>query len=98
MTFGLNASQLHLMQVMIVNPLKELGCKVWLFGSRARGDFTPYSDVDIMVESQKDMMREISIIREKMSNSNFPFKIDIVAYSDFAEAYKSSFEKDKILL
>jgi len=52
--------------------------EVYLFGSRARGDNTPFSDVDIAVHSESDIGEKLTLLRELLEESNFPFKVDIV--------------------
>jgi hypothetical protein len=49
-----------------------------------------------MVDTNKNLSSLIGQIEEELSNSNFPFKVDIVHLSDFAESYRPSFEKDKL--
>ncbi|MBE9540577.1 MAG: nucleotidyltransferase domain-containing protein [Proteobacteria bacterium] len=38
-----------------MNPLKNQGANVWIFGSRARGDHQEYSDLDLMVSADIDI-------------------------------------------
>ncbi len=57
---------------------KDQEVEVYLFGSRARGDFSPYSDVDIAIHSQKDLSEKLTLLREILKESNFPLKVDIV--------------------
>ncbi len=52
--------------------------KVYLFGSRARGDNTPHSDIDIAVESEVDVRIELTELREILEESLLPYKVDIV--------------------
>lgn len=95
MKFGLSESEYQFIESEVVLPLKKLGAQVWLYGSRARGDFKKFSDLDLMVESPKDLSRQIGDIQEKLTNSNFPYKVDLVQWSDFAESYKSGYLKDR---
>ena len=36
----------------------EMPCRVWLFGSRARGDWDGYSDTDLLVEAESAELAE----------------------------------------
>lgn len=98
MKFGLSESQYKFVLNTIVKPLNEQGGQVWCFGSRARGDFQRYSDLDLMVLSERDLSAQISNIRETLEKSNFPYKVDLVTYQEFAPSYRESFERDKILM
>ena len=96
MKFGLKKEQFEFIMQEVVIPLTNSGAKVWCYGSRARGDHKQFSDLDIMVESELDLSRQISMLKEKMSNSNFPYKVDLVEYKYFADSYKKLYEKEKV--
>jgi len=57
---------------------KNDNVKVYLFGSRARGDFRKYSDIDIAVESDNDLRDKIIELKEILEESNLIYKVDIV--------------------
>lgn len=57
---------------------KEENVKVYLFGSRAEGKNTPYSDIDLAFESDKDVSEKLSQLRYILEESNLPYKVDIV--------------------
>ncbi len=97
MKFGLNSDQYKFIKSTIVDPLARHGARVFCYGSRARGDYRPFSDLDLMVESGDLVGLNLGELMENIQKSNFPFKVDIVNYSDFAESYKQSYQKDKIL-
>ncbi len=95
MKFGLTETQYQYVLNTVVFPLTKKGATIWCFGSRARGDFNKYSDLDLMVESDTDLSRDISKILEVLQNSNFPLLVDLVLLSDFADAYKPSYIRDR---
>ena len=98
MKFGLTEEQFQYIQETVVDPLKDKGATIWIFGSRARGDYREYSDLDIMVESRADISASVGKIQEILESGNFPYKVDIVQNKDFAESYRESFEIDKVQL
>ena len=98
MKFGLTEQQYQYIQEVVVAPLKKLGATVWVFGSRARGDQTDFSDLDLMIESEGDIALSVGMLQETLENGNFPYKVDIVQSKNFAESYRESFEEDKIKL
>src|SRR5215475_108055 len=52
---------------------------IYLFGSRARGDYTDRSDIDIAIDLDRKMeIREIAKARGVLEGLNIPQKIDIV--------------------
>lgn len=74
--FGLKESEFYLIIEILKNYSKEIR---WakIFGSRARGDFKKYSDIDIAIEFKKDVLLEI---KDKFRESNLCFNIDIVDF------------------
>lgn len=97
MKFGLTQDQYKFIQTQVVHPLEKLGAKVWCYGSRARGDYRHFSDLDLMVETSHDISNSISQLQEFLVESNFPYKVDLVKLNDFADSYRNSFEQDKVL-
>jgi predicted nucleotidyltransferase len=95
MKFGLTPSQYQYLLKNLVSILIEKGAKVYCFGSRARGDFTSFSDIDLMVESENDLSFEIGELKEKMIKSNFPFKVDLVEKQKFSKNYLAQYDQDK---
>ncbi len=57
---------------------EEEDVKIYLFGSRAEGKNTPYSDIDLAFESDKDISKKLSQLRYILEESNLPYKVDIV--------------------
>ena len=96
--FGLKQDDLLYLRREVFEPLKAAGLKVFCFGSRARGDYKPFSDVDIMLEGMTSAEHEtlVSRIHEKLVNSNFPYKVDLVDHRNFASSYLDSYEREKI--
>ena len=94
MKFGLTQSQFEFIESEVVEPLQKSGAKVYVFGSRARGDYKPFSDLDLMVESTQRTAL-IGTLQEKLQESRFPFKVDLVHFSEFAEAYKNGYLKER---
>ncbi len=98
MKYGLTHQQLDYLNNQIVLPLKRQGATVYLFGSRARGTQHHFSDLDLLVESEKDLSNVISQITEIVEEGNFPYKVDIVQARSLADSYRSNVNHDKIKL
>lgn len=94
--YGLNKSQWKYLQKEVIEPLKISGATTYIFGSRARGDHQSHSDVDILVRSDKELMRLIGLISEKLEEGPFPYKIDIVEEKNLADSYRESVFRDRI--
>jgi len=58
------------------------GCRVYLFGSHARGEAGPHSDVDFLVVEPKVEGRHAEMVRLRRALRDFPAPIDVIVYSD----------------
>ena len=64
--------------------------KVVLFGSRARGDHLQTSDIDLGILPQGQPLsyqRKLALLRERLENSNIPYKVDIVDLSQVDDEF-----------
>lgn len=96
MKFGLNHNEYDFILNHVVIPIEKEGAKVFCFGSRARQTHRKFSDLDLMVEVEnKDLSKLVSEIRDYLTESNFPYKVDIVIYPEFTESYKPGYQRDK---
>jgi len=95
MKFGLTPEQYQFLLKHVIRPLETTGATIWCYGSRARGDHHQFSDIDLMVENEKNPEKELSQINEFLENSNFPYKVDLVWYGHFADSYKKNYKTDK---
>lgn len=100
MNFGLSENDYQLFQNEVVLPLKKTGLNLFIFGSRARGDFKNFSDFDLMYENcvTKEQDLKVAEVIENLSKSNFPYKVDLVKLEDFSLVYLDSYLKDRIQL
>lgn len=83
---------------MIVDFFKDDKVKIIIFGSRAREDNYPNSDVDIGIipYERLDAVR-IAILKERIENSNIPYKVEIVNFLEVSEEFKKEALKEVII-
>lgn len=101
MKFGLSDIQYEILKRFVIDPLKANKAQVYIFGSRARGQHHPFSDIDLLyVESpnQSIPLSEIAKMTEDVENSNLTIKVGLVNAASLAKSYRESVEQDKILL
>ncbi len=55
--------------------------KIYLFGSRAKGTASPYSDYDIAIESDTSLRKKFIEIKSLIEESQIPYKIDLIDLS-----------------
>lgn len=69
--------------------------KIYLFGSRARGDNSPSSDIDIALDvGRKIDLYELSLIKEEIEESTIPFTVDFIDLYNISEDFKKNILKD----
>jgi len=56
--------------------------QIFLFGSRARGDATEYSDVDIAIKGKKSLKTALAEARYAIEESQLPYKVDLIDLGD----------------
>ncbi len=99
MKFGLDEQEYEVLFKTLIQPLIDQGARVWVFGSRARGDYRPFSDVDILYELSSDQPLPKGFLfelKDSMDNSNFPYKVDLVERKEVAKSYRDQVEQDKV--
>lgn len=90
MKFGLEDRHWIFLNESLIQPLKDHGSKIWIFGSRAQGTHRSFSDVDILYSIDHELPAYfVGGALERIENSNFPFKVDLVLERDLADSYRA---------
>ena len=73
--------------------------EVWAFGSRAKRTSRTYSDLDIVILTPKPLSSAIrGPLVEDFSESDLPFRIDLLDWHTAPENFRRIAEKDKVVL
>lgn len=97
MKFGLSKDNWDFLEKTLIQKIKASGNKAFIFGSRAKGSHHPFSDVDILIEDFNLINKSvISDAIEKMEESTFPYKVDVVFLSELAESYRDDVHNSKV--
>lgn len=77
-TFGLTDRDLETISVIFKKhpAVKE----VWLFGSRAKGNHSPGSDIDLAIMNEGVCDQEMSQLKAAFVESLLPYFVDLVNY------------------
>lgn len=81
----------------IINVFKKYDSleKVYLFGSRARGDYKEISDIDIALDSEDDIT--FKVLRD-LEELRCIHTFDVVNINNIGDKLKENIEKDKICI
>lgn len=73
-------------------------CKVYLFGSRAKGTSAESSDVDLAIDCGDEISPKImGLIKEDIEESTIPYFVDVVDFNVADEELKKQIIKHGIL-
>lgn len=72
---------------------------VWVFGSRAKRTAKKYSDLDLAILSKQPLSLSISAaLADDFSESNLPWKVDLVDWATLSDSFRKVIERDKVLV
>jgi predicted nucleotidyltransferase len=76
-----------------------LGARAFVFGSRARGAARRYSDLDLALKWDRPLgLDRIGAIAEALSESDLPYRVDIVDLSTVEASFRNRIAADCALL
>ena len=72
---------------------------VWAFGSRAARKAKPYSDLDLAIISETPLsLSLLATLEHEFTESDLPFKVDLIDWATVSDSFKKIIEKDRIVL
>jgi predicted nucleotidyltransferase len=75
------------------------GIQAWVFGSRATGRARLYSDLDLAIDvGRRLMIDERARLTEAFSDSNLPYRVDVVDCQDLDDRWRAVIEAERISL
>jgi predicted nucleotidyltransferase len=79
MKFGLSDKVIECIQKVFHDEPKV--DKVIIFGSRAKGNFKPGSDIDLAIKGNEISFNDVLSLSVKLDDLDLPYKIDLINYS-----------------
>lgn len=75
------------------------GYAVWAFGSRAKGTAKSFSDLDLVVIADSPLSLDLLAgLRDDFTQSNLPWKVDVVDWATTSEVFRSIMARDKVVI
>lgn len=97
MNSGVSKSDLELIKNEIIKNLGQTkNPKIYLYGSRAKGNFRPYSDIDLLLIA--DQYDEQSLSQADFEQLDIPYKVDFVLDKDLFAAYRDEIHEHMVEL
>ncbi len=73
--------------------------EVWAFGSRAKWTAKPYSDLDLAIITDQPLSLAVSAaLVDDFSESDLPWRVDVVDWATTSESFRKIIERDKVVL
>ena len=74
---------------IVLDKLKEEHCRIFIFGSRARGDYHRFSDLDIGIIPLTEKTLNLADLQDYLNyESMIPFKVEIVNFAFADDKFK----------
>jgi predicted nucleotidyltransferase len=84
-----HARALEEVRRIVVEGLRAQQAAVYLFGSYARRDASPHSDIDVAVESSAPLSAgTLARIRERLEESWVPYRVELVDLTRVGDAFR----------
>lgn len=89
----LDSESLEIIKKILKKDLSEYEVKA--FGSRVTGKAEKFSDLDLVIMSDQLVpVEKINKVKFDFSNSDLPFLIDIVDWSDISDEFREAIRSD----
>ena len=73
--------------------------EVWAFGSRVNGTAKETSDLDLVVIGETPLdFQTLGSLRDDFSESNLPYKVDVVDWAKIGEPFREIIRKEKVVI
>lgn len=94
--FGLEDRHINFIKEMLKKNIPNPEAKFYIFGSRAKGNNRPYSDIDIAIDYCDLTSVQKSKLKSDFENSTFPYEVDIIDLNTIKENFKNIIKDDLI--
>ena len=84
-------------QEKIVDIISALipNAKIYLFGSRARGTHSKWSDIDLALDTGKPLTNtNIDEVKSVLAATNIPYKVDVLDFQSVSTEMQTSIRRD----
>jgi predicted nucleotidyltransferase len=89
----------HLKELEIILNKYVADCAVFAFGSRIKGTARQYSDLDLCIKGKEPLgLKRFSELQDAFSESNIPYKVDIIDWHTISESFRQIIEENKVIL
>jgi uncharacterized protein len=96
-TIDVNEAELVIIKSILALAVPEL--TVYAFGSRVNGNARKTSDLDLVLINQNALeINKLIELKDAFRESDLPFKVDLVEWSNISESFKEIIKRNYVLL
>ncbi len=89
---------LEFVKNLILKKLSPYKVRIYFFGSRAKGNAQPTSDIDIAILPLEPLpLGVLSLLREELEESTIPYTVDIVDITKTSARFKKQIQQEGTL-
>jgi len=94
--FGLEKRYINYLLEVLSKYISNPAAEFYIFGSRSKGTYKKYSDVDIAINDANLKISTLIInkIKAEFENSTFPYEVDIVDLNSINESFLKIIRND----
>ena len=97
MSLDIRPDHLEIVHAILKQHLPQ--ARVWAFGSRVKGAARKTSDLDMCVDNQTPLsFEQLACIRDAFSESNIPYKVDIVDWQAIDDDFRAIIIAERLSL
>ncbi len=98
MPVDLDEKYIDKIKKIIKDHISDSDLKIYLFGSRARGNAKKYSDVDIALKlkDKKIESKAMSMIAYDLEMSTIPYKVDVIDLNEISAEFMKCIKNDLV--
>ena len=99
-SFGIDLSEDdHRIVADILAGNLPLNTKAWVFGSRATGRASRYSDLDLAIDAGRRLsLDETAKLAEAFSESDLPYRVDVVDWHSIGDRFRNIIASERVAL
>ncbi|MBI4081169.1 MAG: nucleotidyltransferase domain-containing protein [Candidatus Lambdaproteobacteria bacterium] len=72
-------------------------CDVWVFGSRAKHQAKPYSDLDLVMAGDGPLpLATLAALAAELEDSALPFKVDVVDWATLSPSFRETIRSTSV--
>lgn len=88
--FGLQKKHLDFISEVLHKNIPQKDAKFYIFGSRAKGTFKEYSDIDIAIQLPEEKLSADTLgkILLEFNDSTLPYEVDVIDLNSIDEKFK----------